>query len=174
MMMREPETMGAGAYRDADEALSGRRKALLEARQRELKALVHTARRAYAARVSRRVFGIAGIAGMIATTTVALLDRGHGASAFLLGTWWLAFVAWAAARIVAHVSLRRSLAHTFRSTGDLKADVDRLESLTPLGLVREKADRLRSSARTTSISWSSTSGCDRGSSSRSPAAWRSW
>jgi hypothetical protein len=141
-MMREAETMGRGAYRDADEALGGRRKALLEARRRELKALVHTARRAYAARVARRIFGIAGIAGMIATTGVALLERGHGASVALLLTWGLALTAWLVARIAAHVSLGRSLAHAFRETGDVKADVDRLEALTPLGLVREKADRL--------------------------------
>lgn len=129
----------AGAYRDAEEGLRGRREDLIAARRRELRALVPRARRAYTRRIARQVFGAILLASgvtVFAGTTLGV----KGLTPLIVWSWLLALAGYLFTRAFAAARLERLLEQRYVLSGDVFRDVDRLERQTPLQIVRSLAD----------------------------------
>jgi len=128
-------------YRDAEEALRQRRGELLALRRRQAFALPDSLVAVYARRQARRYAGSAAmaLAGVLAFDALRGAD---GLTAMLEVSWPLVALVYAFTRAAAGQNLRARLYRAAHSTGDVLADVDRLEGWSPAAQAIEETRAL--------------------------------
>src|SRR5687768_115953 len=134
----------ASLYRDPEEGLKRRRAELLRTRREEASALSRSMREVYAARIARMCAGGVATAGMVALVAVAL--RGSRGLTFVMLQIVAAVpVGYILGLAYGRLRLAKVLGEHIRPTGDVRADVARLEDGAE-EVVRRLADRLERSS----------------------------
>jgi hypothetical protein len=124
-------------YRDDQEGARLRLEHLLEQHAVELPYSSQAFLSVHSARVGRIAFGVVTCVGACAMVVWAITSltlnkgTGGGLSAILFGTWPVALFAYGVARLFAYDLARRAALRDLRPSGDIHADIARVEATAP-------------------------------------------